>query len=136
MTGSLSSVKGAALAETPIQSFDEGLAGRSSGVQITVPSGVVNEPPVFRIRGTNSISLSSYPLIVVDGVPSFTGDYSTNPITGSSASNASINPLASINPNDIESIDIAKDAAATAIYGSRAANGVVFITTKKARQAA
>jgi TonB-dependent starch-binding outer membrane protein SusC len=126
LTGSLASVKGAALAETPIQSFESGLAGRASGVQITVPSGVVNEPPVFRIRGTNSISLSSYPLIVVDGIPVFTGDYTSV--------NSSANALANINPNDIESIDIAKDAAATAIYGSRASNGVVFITTKKGKQ--
>ncbi|HEY6900226.1 MAG TPA: SusC/RagA family TonB-linked outer membrane protein, partial [Puia sp.] len=133
ITGSVVSVKGAAIAENPIQSFEAGLAGRSAGVQITVPSGIVNQPPVFRIRGTNSISLSSYPLVIVDGVPSFTGDYSTNPVSNSSASNASINPLASINPNDIESIDIAKDAAATAIYGSRASNGVVFITTRKGK---
>jgi len=125
VTGSVASVKGSAIAETPIQSFESGLAGRTAGVQITVPSGVVNEAPVFRIRGTNSISLSSYPLVVVDGVPTFTGDYGST--------NSAANPLASINPNDIESIDIAKDAAATAIYGSRASNGVVFITTKKGR---
>jgi TonB-dependent starch-binding outer membrane protein SusC len=125
VTGSVGSVKGAVIAETPIQSFESSLAGRTAGVQITVPSGVVNEPPVFRVRGTNSISLSSYPLVVVDGVPTFTQDYTST--------NASANPLASINPNDIESIDVAKDAAATAIYGSRAAAGVVFITTKKGK---
>ncbi len=124
-TGAVTSIKGSEVAQKPIQSFEQGLAGKSSGVQITVPSGVLNSPPVFRIRGTNSISLSSYPLIIVDGVPSFTGDFSST----ASAANA----LASINPNDIESIDIAKDAAATAIYGSRAANGVVFITTKKGK---
>ncbi|MBO9639635.1 MAG: TonB-dependent receptor [Siphonobacter aquaeclarae] len=124
-TGSISSVKGATVAQMPVQSFEQSLAGRSAGVQITVPSGVLNAPPVFRIRGTNSISLSSYPLIVVDGIPTFTGDYSST--------NAASNPLASINPNDIESMDIAKDAAATAIYGSRAANGVVFITTKRGK---
>lgn len=66
-TGSIASVKGAAIAQMPIQSFESGLAGRSPGVQITVPNGVLNNPPVFRIRGTNSISLSSYPLIIVDG---------------------------------------------------------------------
>ncbi|MGZ3846681.1 MAG: TonB-dependent receptor plug domain-containing protein, partial [Flavisolibacter sp.] len=113
----VASVKGATIANKPVQSFDQALAGRATGVQISVPNGVLNTPPVFRIRGTNSISLSSYPLIVVDGVPSFSGDFSST----SAASNA----LASINPNDIESIDIAKDAAATAIYGSAAANGVV-----------
>lgn len=125
VTGSVASVKGTAIAETPIQSFEAGLAGRSSGVQITVPSGIVNQPPVFRIRGTNSISLSAYPLVIVDGIPSYTDNQSSG--------NAAANPLASINPNDIESIDIAKDAAATAIYGSRASNGVVFITTKKGK---
>lgn len=124
-TGSISSVKGVAIAQTPIQSFESGLAGRSAGVQITVPNGVLNNPPVFRIRGTNSISLSSQPLIIVDGIPTYTGDYGST--------NAPTNPLASINPSDIESIDIAKDAAATAIYGSRAANGVVFVTTKRGK---
>jgi TonB-linked SusC/RagA family outer membrane protein len=125
VTGSLASVKGAAVANKPVQSFEQALAGRAPGVQITIPNGVLNNPPVFRVRGTNSISLSSQPLIVVDGVPSPVGDFS--------ASNAGGNALASINPADIESIDIAKDAAATAIYGSRAANGVVFITTKKGK---
>lgn len=126
LTGNLSTVKGAAIADKPIQSFEAALGGRAPGVQITIPNGVLNNPPVIRIRGTNSISLSSYPLIVVDGVPSFTGDFSGT----SSAANA----LASINPSDIESIDIAKDAAAAAIYGSRAANGVIFVTTKKGKQ--
>ncbi|MDP4263918.1 MAG: SusC/RagA family TonB-linked outer membrane protein [Bacteroidota bacterium] len=125
VTGNLSNVTGKAVAEKPVQSFEQAIAGRATGVQITVPNGVLNNPPVFRIRGTNSISLSSYPLIVVDGVPTFTGDVGS--------SNAAANALASINPNDIESIDIAKDAAASAIYGSRAANGVVFITTKKGK---
>jgi TonB-dependent starch-binding outer membrane protein SusC len=125
VTGSLASVKGAAVANKPVQSFEQALAGRAPGVTITIPNGVLNNPPVFRVRGTNSISLSSQPLIVVDGVPSPVGDFSS--------SNAGGNALASINPADIESIDIAKDAAATAIYGSRAANGVVFITTKKGK---
>jgi TonB-linked SusC/RagA family outer membrane protein len=125
VTGSLATVRGEAVANKPVQSFEQALAGRATGVQITVPNGVLNNPPVFRIRGTNSISLSSYPLIVVDGVVSPTGDFSLV--------SAPANPLASINPNDIESIDIAKDAASAAIYGSRAANGVVFITTKRGR---
>jgi len=125
ITGNYSNVKGTEIAEKPVQSFESALAGKAAGVQITVPNGVVNNPPVFRIRGTNSISLSSYPLIVIDGVPTFTGDQG--------GTNAPANPLASVNPNDIESIDIAKDAAAAAIYGSRAANGVVFITTKKGK---
>ncbi|MET4142159.1 TonB-dependent receptor [Pedobacter sp. UYP1] len=129
ITGSSSSVTGAAIAQKPIQSLEAGLAGRASGVQITVPSGVLNSPPVFRIRGTNSISLSSQPLFVIDGIVATSGDASNV----ASLTAAATNPLASINPNDIESIDIAKDAASTAIYGSRAANGVVFVTTKKGK---
>lgn len=125
LTGNIASVKGSVVAQQPVQSFEAGLGGRVSGVQITIPNGVVNNPPVFRIRGTNSLSLSSYPLIVIDGVPTFTGDIG--------ATSAPANPLSSINPADIESIDVAKDAAASAIYGSRAANGVVFVTTKKGR---
>ena len=66
VSGAVSTVKGTALADKPVQSFDQALAGRAAGVQISVPNGVLNAPPVFRIRGTNSISLSSYPLIVVD----------------------------------------------------------------------
>lgn len=125
VTGNVANIKGATVAEKPVQSFEAALAGRAAGVQITQPNGVVNNPPVFRIRGTNSVSLSSYPLIVIDGVPTFTGDIGST--------NAAANALASINPNDIESIDISKDAASSAIYGSRAANGVVFITTKKGK---
>ncbi len=125
VTGSVATVSGAVVAERPVQSFDQALAGRAAGVQVTIPAGVLNAPPVFRIRGTNSISLSSQPLFVVDGVVVFTGDQTLTAAAG--------NALANINPADIESIDIAKDAASTAIYGSRAANGVVFITTKKGR---
>ena len=125
ITGSIASVKGEALANKPTQSFEQALGGRAAGVQVVIPSGVLNAQPVIRIRGANSISLSSYPLIVVDGVPVFTGD--------GSSTNAAGNVLSSINPNDIESVDVAKDAAATAIYGSRAANGVLFITTKKGK---
>ncbi|MDR0792062.1 MAG: TonB-dependent receptor [Chitinophagaceae bacterium] len=126
VVSNISTIKGSAIAEKPTQSFDQSLAGRAAGVQITIPNGVLNNPPVFRIRGTNSISLSSYPLIVIDGVPTFTGDQS--------GSYAAYNPLSSVNPSDIESVDILKDAAATAIYGSRAANGVVVVTTKKGRK--
>lgn len=124
--GNTAQVKGGAIASIPVQSFDAALGGRAAGVQVSIPNGVLNNPPVFRIRGTNSINLSSYPLIVIDGVPTFTGDQSST----LSASN----PLSSINPSDIESMEILKDAAATAIYGSRAANGVVLITTKKGKK--
>ena len=125
LTGSIANVKGDAIANKPVQSFDQALGGRAPGLQVVIPSGVLNAPPVFRVRGTNSISLSSQPLIVIDGIPVYSGDASSTSAAG--------NALASINPNDIESIDIAKDAAATAIYGSRGANGVIFVTTKKGK---
>lgn len=124
--GSYSTVKGDAVSNLPIQSFEAGLNGKATGVNIIANAGVVNQAPVFRIRGVNSLSLSSYPLVVVDGVPVYIEDINVG-------GNASNNPLAFLNPNDIESIDIAKDAAATSIYGSRAANGVVFITTKSGK---
>ena len=124
--GSVSSVKGKDFSEVPVQNFQQALGGRAAGVQVTIPSGVVNAPPVFRIRGTNSISLSSQPLVVVDGVISITGDVSGTNSTG--------NALGNINPEDVESVEILKDAAATAIYGSRAANGVLLVTTKKGKK--
>lgn len=128
VTGSIASVSGEQLKNVPVQSFEQALAGKAAGVNIIQPNGVLNNPPVFRVRGINSISLSSYPLIIVDGVAVFTGDQSTNGAAG--------NALGDINPADIESIDILKDAASSAIYGSRAANGVVVITTKKGKQGA
>lgn len=124
-TGAASQVKAAQLENRPAQSFDQLLGGQASGVSIVQPSGTLNSTPVFRIRGINSISSGIYPLIVIDGVVAFTG------LVGGSVGN---NPLADLNPNDIESIDILKDASATVIYGSRAANGVVVITTKKGKQ--
>ncbi|MBS1567022.1 MAG: SusC/RagA family TonB-linked outer membrane protein, partial [Bacteroidetes bacterium] len=105
-------------------SVDKQLGGRTAGVQVTNPSGLVNQPPRIRIRGVNSVSGGRDPLIVLDGTPIFTGGFSG--VTND-------NLLADINPNDIESIDVLKDGSATAIYGSRAANGVILITTKKGR---
>jgi TonB-linked SusC/RagA family outer membrane protein len=123
--GNTSTIKGTSVINQPVQNFQQALAGRAAGVQITIPNGVSNTTPVFRIRGTSSISLSSQPLFVVDGVPVLAGDYGNE--SGGSA-------LANIDPNDIESIDVAKDGVSTAIYGSRAGNGVVFITTKKGKK--
>jgi TonB-linked SusC/RagA family outer membrane protein len=122
ITGSIATVKGDAIKSAPVQSFDQALQGKAAGVSITMPNGVLNNPPVIRIRGFNSISGSSYPLIVVDGVPIATGNF---------GGDASTNALADINPSDIASMDILKDASATALYGSRAANGVILITTKR-----
>ncbi len=123
-TGASSAVSSKQLSNRPAQSFDQLLGGQASGVSIVQPSGVLNATPVFRIRGINSISSGIYPLIVIDGIPSFTGQQ---------GGNVGNNPLSNLNPNDIESVEVLKDASATAIYGSRAANGVVVITTKKGR---
>lgn len=126
-TGSAARITAEAVKDIPVQSFEQALIGKAPGVQISTPSGVLNDAPVIRIRGINSISLSSSPLVVVDGIPVNTGDIST---TNSVANN----PLSDINPSDIESIDVLKDAASTSIYGSRAAGGVILVTTKKGKQ--
>jgi len=123
VTGSVGSVSGAALADRPVASFDQALAGRVTGVQVTNSNGLLGSAPRIRIRGTNSISSGSDPLYVVDGVPIIAGNQS-----GFTTGN---NPLGDINPNDIQSVDVLKDGAATAIYGSRASGGVIIITTKK-----
>lgn len=125
-TGSASRITAEAVKDIPVQSFEQGLIGKASGVNVSNPSGVLNDPPVIRIRGVNSISLSSSPLVVVDGIPVNTGDVS-------SSNSVANNPLSDINPADIESVDVLKDAASTSIYGSRAAGGVILITTKKGK---
>jgi len=122
IAGAITTVKGDEIRSVPVQSFDQALQGKAAGVSITLPNGVLNNPPVIRIRGFNSITSSSNPLIVVDGVPVFTGN-----VGGTAIQNA----LADINPSDIASMEVLKDASATALYGSRAANGVIIITTRK-----
>jgi len=122
VTGSIATVKGDALASLATPSFDAQLAGRSAGVQVTTRTGVLGEAPRMRIRGVGSITSGTYPLVVVDGVPIFTGDQ---------GGAASTNALGDINPSDIESMEILKDGSGTAIYGSRASNGVILITTKR-----
>ena len=124
-TGAASTVKAASIAERPVQSFSQGLTGQAAGVNITQPNGLLNNPPVIRVRGLSSLSLSSFPLVVIDGIPISTDNVSANSTTN--------NPLADINPSDIESIDILKDAASAAIYGSRAGAGVLLITTKRGK---
>ncbi|GGG19992.1 SusC/RagA family TonB-linked outer membrane protein [Pontibacter amylolyticus] len=125
VTSSIAKVKGDEIANLATPSFDQQLAGRASGVVVQQPSGILGAPPVIRIRGTNSISGSNSPLVVIDGIPVLTGNVGAY---------ASSNALADINPNDIESFEILKDGAATAIYGSRASNGVILVTTKKGKQ--
>ncbi len=124
-TGSAAHIAATQLQNKPAQSFDQLLGGQAAGVNIVSPTNTLNNTPALRIRGINSINSGIYPLVVVDGVTVFTGS------VGGAIGN---NPLADINPSDIESIDVLKDASATAIYGSRAANGVLIITTKKGKK--
>ena len=124
LTGAVSSVKGEAIKNLPGPSVDEMLQGRASGVMISSPSGSVGVTPVINIRGVSSISNSTTPLYVVDGMI----------ISMDGTSNTRQNPLSDINSADIKSIEILKDAAATALYGSRAANGVIMITTNSGQK--
>lgn len=125
VTGAVSSVKGELIENLPLQSFDRALQGRAAGVQVRsnngLPGGAVN----IRIRGVGSITAGNEPLFIIDGVQMNNQD---------NAAFTQSNPLAFLNPNDIESMEILKDAASAAIYGSQAANGVVIITTKKGKQ--
>lgn len=120
LTSSIATVKAAEVANIPVPQFTQALQGRAAGVFVESESGKVGEGIKVRIRGTGSISASNDPLYVVDGIP-----INTESLAG--------NALADINTDDIEFFEILKDAAATAIYGSRAANGVVVITTKKGK---
>ncbi|WP_419788554.1 TonB-dependent receptor plug domain-containing protein [Mucilaginibacter sp. SP1R1] len=113
ITGSVASVKGADLQNLPVSSAAQALDGRASGVSIVRNDGSPGAAPSIRIRGTGTLN-DANPLIVIDGVPTSDPD-----------------ALSDLNPNDIASVDILKDASSSAIYGTRAANGVVLVTTKK-----
>ena len=121
-TGSVATVSGDVIGEAPVTSVDKMLTGKMAGVQVTASSGQPGASSQIRIRGISSINAGNDPLWVVDGIPVMTGNYSYFTNTG--------NAIASINPNDIESITVLKDAAAASIYGLRAANGVILVTTK------
>ncbi len=131
ITGSLSSLKADELQKTKTTSFMEAMQGKMAGVQVTSSSGEPGSGVNITIRGGNSINASTAPLYVIDGLQI---DINTNndeiATSGYTSRNAKSNPLAGINPSDIVSIEVLKDASATAIYGSRGANGVILITTK------
>lgn len=122
LTGSVTSISSKEIENLVAPSFDSQLAGRAAGVQVTTPGGIIGQRPIIRIRGVNSLTSNSDPLIVIDGVPVVADDRSGI---------VAANPLANINPADIQSYEVLKDGSATAIYGSRAANGVILITTKR-----
>ena len=121
LTGSVVSVGEKAFERSVSTSIDQVLQGRAAGVQIQTNTGTPGGSSTIRIRGTNSLNATNQPIFVIDGVI----------IDSSSDDEGSTNPLSGINPSDIVSMDILKDASATAIYGSRASNGVIMITTKK-----
>lgn len=129
LTGAISSIKGDEIAKSNSIDFAQAIQGKVAGLQITSQSGEAGAGVDMKIRGTNSINAGTYPLYVIDGmqIDVNEGEVSTSNV----GNNMTYNPLATINPNDIESIDVLKDASATAIFGSRAANGVIIITTKK-----
>jgi TonB-linked SusC/RagA family outer membrane protein len=125
VTGSIAKVSSREISNTPATSFESAIQGRASGVLVQQQNGKLGQGINIRIRGASSVSAGNEPLYVIDGIPVISTSQSNN--------GAPTNPLADINMNDIESIDILKDASATAIYGSQGSNGVVLITTKKGR---
>ena len=134
LTGAMTQIKNDELMKGGATDLAHGLQGKIAGVQVQQSDGAPGAGVSITVRGANSFTTSSQPLYIVDGVP-----YNTNPDPmpksgANDGNNQTTNPLAMINPNDIEKIEVLKDASATAIYGSRGANGVVIITTKKGQQ--
>jgi TonB-linked SusC/RagA family outer membrane protein len=125
ITGNISKVEGNLIKSTPVPSVQQAMQGKTAGVFVEANNGKVSGATRMRIRGSSSITANNEPLFIVDGVP-----LSTEALN---QTGAAINPLTSININDIESVDILKDASSTAIYGSRGANGVVLINTRKGK---
>ena len=123
LTGAVTQVDNKAFEKSVTTSIDQVLQGRAAGVQIQANTGTPGGSSTIRIRGTNSLNASSQPIFVIDGVI----------IDSDGSDNGNSNPLAGINPSDILTMDILKDASATAIYGSRASNGVIMITTKRGK---
>jgi len=128
-SGSASMVRSEELVMKPVSSVQQALQGKVAGLQVSTASGQPGAATTFRIRGTGSLNASSEPLYVIDGVATTNSNYSQN----AEDANTTTSILSSINPQDIESITVLKDAAAASLYGSRAANGVVIITTKSGK---
>jgi TonB-linked SusC/RagA family outer membrane protein len=125
LTGNVATVKGDVLQNIPVPTFEQALQGRAAGVFIEAGNGKLGQGIKVRVRGSSSVSASNQPLYVIDGIPM---TQSSQASTGGET-----NPLTDINPADIASLEILKDASASAIYGARAANGVVIITTKRGK---
>ena len=133
ITGSTVSLDAEELRDIPAISFEQSMQGKVAGVQISQANAAPGGGMSIRVRGSNSITGNSEPLYVIDGVPIINSTSASTPggFGGEGGNRNDQNPLSSLNPNDIASIEILKDASATAVYGSRGANGVVIITTKK-----
>lgn len=129
VTGAISSINFKAIENTPVKDVMSALQGRAAGVQVVSNSGAPGDGINITVRGQSSLNSGNDPLYVIDGVPVETS--SLTQLNGYESHG--LNPLSDINPGDIESIEVLKDAASTAIYGSRAANGVILITTKHGR---
>jgi TonB-linked SusC/RagA family outer membrane protein len=136
LTGAVSSVTSEEIQLRPVASVDQALQGKAAGVQVTGGSGQPGSTAAVRIRGGNSIAAGNDPLYVIDGVPVASSANNTNTSTLETQGVSGLNPLAALNPSDIESIEILKDASATSIYGARASNGVILVTTKRGRSGA
>lgn len=132
LTGSVATIKSSDMEKLPVTSFEKALQGLSPGLQIASVSGQPGSSTQVRIRGIGSMSASSTPLYVIDGVAIEAANLSE--VANTSKYGTSANPLSNLNPNDIESITILKDASAASLYGSRAANGVILITTKQGKK--
>jgi TonB-linked SusC/RagA family outer membrane protein len=128
LTGSLSTISVSEVKDKPTATFAEQLQGKAPGLQVSASTGIPGDGMFIRIRGTTSINASNDPLYVIDGV--YVNSGSLQRITTQGQAN---NPLSDISPDDIESITVLKDADATAIYGARAANGVILVTTKRGK---
>lgn len=127
LTGSISSVRAEDIEAHTLPSIETALQGRTAGVHVQAGSGKLGQGIRTRVRGSSSITASNQPLYVVDGIPIVSQSLGTS-------GNEPTNPLADINPSDIESVQVLKDASAAAIYGSRASNGVIIITTKRGKE--
>lgn len=135
-TGNIGKVSGEEISKQPVSNPLAALQGRIAGLQVTQSSGVPGSSFTVQIRGRNSLAQGSEPLFIVDGVPFAAGNESINQLSNAasvSSLSAGLSPFNLLNPQDIESIEVLKDADATAIYGSRGANGVVLITTRKGK---
>jgi TonB-linked SusC/RagA family outer membrane protein len=132
LTGSVASVNSSRLSQAMVGNLDQAFQGRIAGVQVTQNSGAPGGATTVTIRGVSSLG-SNQPLYVIDGVPISGDGPSVQGLTDGANGQTRFNPLSAINPNDIESVDVLKDASASAIYGSRASNGVIIITTKRGK---